>query len=200
MRLPLSLADRLQALCAHGPEPHDLARGVNELLNLARRAVPSCLGLSLTLERGGPPLTMTALVPVAGEEPVGSSLALRLPSRQVQDVSSNGGAVLILYAAARGAFDHVTADLLALLDLDPGRATVDGHLTLPGLVAAVEDFTERLDDLGAVDRALGVLLDRGFLQADGRCEIDRLAAVGAVSIPTAARSLLATARPATFDR
>lgn len=185
----------LHELGATGTSGRDLAVALNDLLVLAIQAVPTCLGITLTVSRHGFPVTITARGAPQHDQPVRSSLAVRLPSpSSPHDHDATGGRALTLYAAAPNAFPSLAADLLALLDLDPRRAMVDGHLELPP-----DDFTGdalrlQLDALSHTDLALGALLDKGFLPEDGRHELERLATHNHTTIDQAAMLILAALR------
>jgi hypothetical protein len=103
--------------------------------------------------------------------------------------------VLILYSGNAGAFERLRVDLLALLDLDPRRAVTDANLSLPDLadpMEAVNVIVEQLDDVAVVERALGVLLDQAHLPEQCRAELAGRAEAQGLTVPDAARFLLAT--------
>jgi hypothetical protein len=184
----------LQELSAESKNQPDLARGVDHLLSLAVLAVPRCLGLALTVDREGLPVTLIALTATAALDPVMGSLALHLPRGKASGTAGDGP-VLILYSGNAGAFERLRVDLLALLDLDPRRAVTDANLSLPDLadpMEAVNVIVEQLDDVAVVERALGVLLDQAHLPEQCRAELAGRAEAQGLTVPDAARFLLAT--------
>jgi hypothetical protein len=181
----------LRRLAARGND-RDLAAGLDDLLAHVTRAVPSCLGISLTMRRNGSPITLAALSGDRHGQPVRSSLALHLPTGSPAEVTAGRG--LTLYATAPDAFAAIAKDLQTLLDLDPHHAMVDGHLDLPPDDETGSLVGGQLDDLSAIDVALGVLLDRGMVAADGRLELERLAVSSGSSVATAARLVLEAVR------
>lgn len=190
MHLPLDLAAYLRATSTHDGDPGELARDLDELLARAVRAVPSCLGVSLALNWAGLPLAVTRLTMASALHPVRGSLELRLPTKQENRRSGLSGAVLHLYGSVAGAFDRTAAGLRELLDLDPRRVTVDQHLRLPDPETAEQLQARQLDDLSAVERAVGVLLDSGLLPEQGRAELVRRAHRDKITLPAAARVLV----------
>lgn len=170
-------------------DPGVLTESLEGLLTASVEAVPSCLGVSLTVHDHGEPHRLTVLARGAASRPVLSSLQLRLPGQ------ASTGAVLALYAGRARALDRAAAEFLVLLDLDPRRASLDQDLVLPDVRTHADDFGQALADGSAVARALGVLLDRdGLLPAAGRGELERLATRGGTSLPGAARGVLTSVR------
>ncbi|MDQ6648631.1 MAG: hypothetical protein M3Z02_00690 [Actinomycetota bacterium] len=187
--VPHEVATQLRRLATASGDEDALSSDLDELLALVQRSVPSCVAVSVTMGGADARLTFTAVAQPADLRAVRASLYLRLPGGRA-GVSEAARPVLLVHASSARAFDQMTVDLLALLDIDPSRATVDGHLGPPA--AADTDTTgNRLDDVSAVNRALGVLLDRGLLPSDGQAELARLARAGDSSVPAAACRLLA---------
>lgn len=182
---------------AERPAP-DLPALLDELLRSAVQAVPSCLAVSITLICPLP-LTLTALTLAAGLEPARSSLQLRLPgppsgSGGAQLPGGSGG-VLTVWAAQPGALRRLTSGLLALLGVHSRSAVIDSHLQLPALAGAPDVLASELDDLSALNQALGVLLDRGLLPDQSLAELESRAQQAASSVPAAARQLLTDMQP-----
>jgi hypothetical protein len=182
----------LHELTASAGTNSDLVGGLDALLVHATKAVPSCLGVSLTLSRRGSPITLAALTEGREGERVHSSLAIRLPTPAGDEVT--GERALILYAATTEAFGALALDLLALLDLDPGKAILDGHLDLPAGDGLAPGLRGQLDDVRTIDLALGVLLDRGVLTTAGWAELERLVAHSGTSVVAAALLVLDAVR------
>jgi hypothetical protein len=178
----------LRALAAAVGAPIDVYAEAGHLFRLAVAAVPSCIGVSLVLHAPGPALTVSAMGPGPHPQPVLASLAVRLPRPQ----PASAVAELVLYAATPRAFHAVVPSLLVLLDRSHRWVSVDGHLAGPDLVAERAEAARRVAQ-SDVDRAVGVLLDRGMLPAEGYDELRRLASVHQISVLLAARAVLAEA-------
>ena len=185
--------EHLQAFARAVQQP-DLPGELASLLALAVRAVPACLGVSLVLRAGlppltAPPLTVTALIPGAGTGRARSSLAIELPRSVAHDHGAQGAAVVI-YASEPLVLLAVVPSLLALLDLGHHRVTLDAHLVLPDLAAEQAALVQQLADHAVLGRAVGFLLERGMLPEAAAAEIRRLAGVRRLSPVAAARHLL----------
>lgn len=195
MGLPSDAEAVLHELAASGGSDWDLAEQLEDLLRHAVVAVPSCQAVSLTASRYGLPVTLTALTEPLRHQPVLSSLAVHLPAEATYPEPGGAGSrTLTFYAGAPGAFVSLTADLLALLDLDPRRAMIDGHLELPTDDDTGGDLRAQLAAVSATDLALGALLDKGLLPEAGQRELERLARVNRTTVDGAARLVLAAIR------
>lgn len=183
----------LSALADALGRPNDLSTGLGLLLTLAVAAIPECIGVSLLISGSTPDITVSAFAPAQPRGPIRASLAVSLPR---PPGSSRPRALLILYAVRPAVFSLVAPELLALLGLGARHITVDGHLAAPDPAAQRAALTQRLQERGAVDRALGVLLDRGMVREEGLAELRRLADVGGIGIVSAARALLGGLGPA----
>ena len=172
----------------------DLPAQLASLLALAVRAVPACVGVSLVLRAGlppltAPPMTVSALTEGAGTGRALASLAIELP-RSVADDHGAQGAAVVIYASQPLVFLAVVPALLALLDLGHHRVTLDAHLVLPDLATEQASLVQQLADHAVLGRAVGFLLDRGMLPDAAAAEIRRLAGVHRSSPVAAARRLL----------
>jgi hypothetical protein len=186
-------AATLLELSASAGTDRDLTASLRRLLDQATAAVPSCVAVSLTVSRHGVPLTLAAYA--RDEIPhVRSSVSVHLPASLLTDTVSRA---LTLYSAAAGAFGQLTVDLLELLDLDPRRAVIDGHLTLSPSSRAAQGLRSGLDDLSTIDQALGVLIDRGLSIDEGLRELERLAAASATTVSAAAVKVMNAVRRGT---
>ncbi len=191
MGLPAELTGGLRRLTAGG-SIGDLASALDQLLALAMEAVPSCLAVTLVLRDEEQPVSLTALVE-GPAQPVRSSVALAMPRYLGSDEAAEQThpALLVIYASKGDGLRKTGREITALLDLDPRLVTWDEHLRLPLPSDVAAGLAESLDDFSAVQRALGVLLDRGWLPDEGRVELTRLAALSGASTGDAARALLA---------
>jgi hypothetical protein len=180
----------LRALTDSGG-PGELAVELQRVLELAVRAIPTCIGVSLVLLGAVPAVTLSVLRPGWTDQPVLASMSVRIP-RPVAQPESDDRAELLVFAAARHAFRDAAPSLLALLDMTSRQLTLDAHLQLPDLAAERARLLRWLDEQGVIDRAVGILLGRGLLPSEGRLELARLAAVGGTSVFAAARALIAS--------
>jgi len=190
VRRPASTSVHLRALAEIANSTDDLSASLVQLLALAQAAVPSCFAVTLSITAEGIPMTVTSS---DRDEPrARSSLALRMP-RHAGTASGASCPRLVLYAADPGVFDVVARDLIALLDTHMRHAEIDAHLNVPDGAAEADDLADHLDGRSAVDRAIGVLLDRGVLPDEARAQLERRAASAGTSHVTAARNLLGEA-------
>lgn len=187
-------------------DPEQPTGAVQDLLAFAGLAVPSCLGVSLTVHGHAQPVTFTAVLPGAQQVPVRSSMALQLPqptptpasvdSADLGDLSDpTGRPVLVLYAGQPAALHRPAAELLALLGLPASQLSLDNHLQLPDHHGAANVLTDSLAELSTVDHALGVLLDRGLIPSQARDALDALANAADVSLLGGAQILLSPSPP-----
>lgn len=172
-----------------GPDLQELSALVREV----RLVVPSLLAVSLVRTRSYVPVPLVLLAPVPGSAQAQASLAVALPS------PPGTSALLVLQAADPGAF-LLLVDQLQSRPL-PGDATLAGpvaeldqHLTLPGSDAGVA-LAAALADLSLVDRATGVLIERGLLPAAAVASLRGRARSDATSVPDASRAVLAETAP-----
>jgi hypothetical protein len=187
---PQDDAERRVSAAAAG-SPAELGIELDRLLELAVQAVPTCLGASLVMHARTPAVVLSALRAGWERVPVLASLAVRLP-RPLGSPATDAGAELRIYAGAPHAFAHTAPWLLALLDMTARHVTVDGHLELPDLDEELAARERWLTDQSVIERAIGVLLDRGLLLPEGRLELARLAAVGGTDVLAAALAVLAS--------
>ena len=166
MDLSAALASDLAALTAAldvpGADLEGLLAGLSHTL---RQAVPSCVGLSLTVVVDGEPFTLGT---VDGDVSVATSM--RLPLAQLGPLGSGG--VVVFYATRAGAFVDLADD-----DLEPAAR----HLGSGGL-----------EDLSLANRAIGCLIGGGRTPAEATAELDRRAHQAGSSRSEAARGVLAT--------
>jgi hypothetical protein len=143
----------------------------------------SFLGLTMTMLADGLPYSFTVWNAPGDADTVAASLLVPLPA-PVGD-----GSTLVLYASAAGAFVDLSADLAFALGLDLDSVRVNQHLTPPDAGEAAG-----LADLGRVNQAVGVLIDRGLLPHAARDELRRLAGAGA-DLGTVAQHVLDSVTP-----
>ncbi|HZM67992.1 MAG TPA: hypothetical protein VFC16_17005 [Nakamurella sp.] len=146
-------------------------------------AVSSFLGLRMTLQLGGIPVTLTAI----DTDPAlaaGASLALPLAPM----TGAGTGGTVVFYARNRGAFVDLAADIRRVPG-PGGRVVLDGHLpdtSDPSQRPGITGLTE----LSVVNQAIGVLITRGHAPAEALAELRRRAADSPHGVPDAARHVL----------
>jgi hypothetical protein len=147
------------------------------LARVLRTAVPSYRGLQLTVVHSGQPVTMTDMVPVEADGVVLTSLRVPLTA---MDSAYNPDSRVIFYAGKPGALVDLAADLAYVLktsvltksdQLDsngdgraqPGRVQTGRVLVLDADVPAARTASGLfgLSELSAVNRAVGIMIDRG---------------------------------------
>ena len=182
MEFPASLSAQLSELTDALDDPGtDLQAILDVLIDDLTLAVPSFLGLTMTLRFAGEPVTLTAVDP-ATVRAVRSSLQLPL------DPLAGAGpdSVVLFYARDAHAFALLAADTRCLPGLD-GQVQLDRHLPGPGADPCV------VTDAGQAaiaHRAIGWLIDRGLPPDDAVEELRRRAVVGGRTLTAAARDLL----------
>jgi hypothetical protein len=136
-------------------------------------AVPSYLGIQLTIRQNGHPVTLTRIAPHRT-----ATTSLRIPLT-VLGTRFDPDSRVTFYAAAAGAFVDLAADLSYALHVptstdrstdgsdseDRWRGRVDGDrgITLDADVApsALVSGVSGLSELSTINRAIGVLIDHG---------------------------------------
>ncbi|MEP6463804.1 MAG: hypothetical protein ABJC62_10405 [Frankiaceae bacterium] len=177
-----TLAVQLALLSGDRDRGERLALAMSRLGTAVAGAVPSCLAVSIVLDRAAGAITVGTLVGGTGSDVVRASLAVPLSAAE-------DGDVLILRAGEPGAFLLLVDDLAGLLGPGYPPIEVDRHLSWPS-AAPGESLPASLVDLSAVNQSVGVLLDQGFPLEAAHRELQRQADVADVSIGTAGRLLL----------
>src|ERR1700739_4856699 len=109
MKIGAALAADLGILTEALDEPGtDVLHSLHQLGVDAQAAVPTYLGLSMTVDGGDPPFTFTTLEDGAADD-VRTSVRLTLPG--VGDARASPSVALTLYAETPGTFVALTADL-----------------------------------------------------------------------------------------
>ena len=173
------------ALDDRGADLAELLRTLTEDVGLA---VPSFLGLSVSLLVGGDALGWTAMIePHAGHE-IGTSA--RLPLVALGRVE--GSSEIVFYAGTPGGFVDLAADVSFVLGIDPSTVVLDDDLIPPEHSGGVSG----LADVSLVNQAVGALIDRMGGAEAARAELGRLADTGRHSVLQAAIEVVrSTAAP-----
>jgi len=184
VEITAALAEQLHALSDEPAVGTSLTAGLSALGQDVLEAVPSCLTVTLLLGRLGATVPVS-LATTTAYLPALASLAVPLAVQDERDT-----ATLILRAGEAGAFLLLADDLSARLDADRPSLQLDRHLA----VAAIDPgelVASSLADSSAVHWALGVLIAQGYPPEDARRELQRQASGAGVTLPGAARRLLA---------
>jgi hypothetical protein len=183
------LPAQLTVLTAALDEPGtDLEAVLSVLVDDLTAAVPSFLGLALTVVVDGHRVTLAA---ADANPPGGARASLLLPLDLL--TGADPDITLVFYAGHPGAFVDLAADLRFAYGLD-GEIRIDAHLPAltppPSGVAGLAEQT-------LINRAIGYLIIEGFDPADAATELRRRADATGRSVADTARDLLAEPRPPT---
>ena len=184
MDIPTSLSQQLSDLTDAMDDPGaDLQAILAVLVDRLTAAVPSFLGLSMTLRVAGQPIKLTAIDP--DEVPAARS-SLQLPLDPLAGAGPDSA--VVFYARDVDAFADLAADVRRLPGVD-GQVVHDRHLLGGGTPPpAVTDPGE----LAVIEQAIGLLIDQGLAPEHATRELDRRAATAGRTPTEAARHLLGT--------
>ena len=186
MKIGAALAADLGILTAALDEPGaDVLHSLHQLGVDARAAVPTCLGLSVTVEGSDPPFAFTTVEDGAAGD-VRTSLRLTLPG--VSDGRASPSVALTLYAGTPGTFVDLTADLAWLTGRAPSDFALDQHLSVP----AGSDAGTYLRAASVINQAIGVLIGRGYTPGQAHRELDTQADSAGTDRHTTAQFILDT--------
>jgi hypothetical protein len=176
--LTADLAALTQAL---GNDDIDLETQLRAVADDVKLAVSAFTGLTMTIGLDGHTVSFTVREHGAGGRPAATSLLLPLGALTATDPAST----LLLLAATPGAFIDLAADLSYSLGIDPATIVLDRHLST--------DVTESgLDTHIAIDRAVGVLIDRGHTPGAARVELERRAGLEHGGLRAVAEQIIRT--------
>ena len=155
MKVTAALAADLGILTAALDEPGtDVAHSLRQLVADTTAAVPTFLGLSITVTGSDPPFTFTVVVEDAATGDIRTSLRLVLSG--VGDVRLPT-VVLVLYAGSPGTFVDLAADLAWLTARPLSDFVLDQHLPGPA-----ERFSATgLFEASVINQAVGALIGQG---------------------------------------
>jgi hypothetical protein len=186
MKIGAALAADLGILTAALDEPGaDVLHSLHQLGVDAQAAVPTCLGLSVTVEGSDPPFTFTTLEDGAAGD-VRTSLRLTLPG--VSAGRASPSVALTLYAGTPGTFVDLAADLAWLTGRPPSDFALDQHLSVP----AGSDAGTYLRAASVTNQAIGVLIGRGYTPGQAHRELDAQADSAGTDRHTTAQFILDT--------
>lgn len=182
IELATSLAQQLQDL----DDSQDLGQALHRLGGDLTTAVPSLLTVSLIVVHRGVPVPITIATGRHTGAAVLASLAVDLAG------TAGSRTQLILRAGNRGAFLLLRDELAALPAPRRPAVQVDQHLS-PAAPPGPALASARAD-LAAIDRAIGVLLDRGLPPEAARADLRRRAELAGTSVAAAGHAILAELR------
>ncbi|TGD84950.1 hypothetical protein BayCH28_23865 [Mycolicibacterium sp. CH28] len=186
MTIDAGLARDLRLLTAALDEPGaDIAVSLLRLAADTKAAVPSYLGLSVSVSGTDPLFTFTDLADGASTGTIATSLRLMLPG--VGDGAAPSVVALTFYAGLPGAFVDLAADLAWLTALPPSDFVLDQNTTTP----TDSRCGTRVATASVVNQAVGVLIGRGFSPAQADRQIDTRAANAGTDRQTAATLIIA---------
>jgi hypothetical protein len=163
------------------PEEGDLSPVLDQLLESLRGAIPSFLGITMIIGTATGAMSLD-VHPVRGA----SGTTLRIPLAELL-TGSDRGSWMVFFAGRPGAFVDLAADFSYALGIDPTRILLDQDLTDGHWPVA----PETLRDVSEVNRAIGFLIERGFLPEDAERELRRRSEASGITLPQAASRLLA---------
>lgn len=188
MDLPASLITQLDSLTTALDDPGTDLRAILAVLSDdVTSAVPSYLGLTITMVTDGDAVQLTAVA--VSKAAVNASLRLPLPLL----AGSEAGSTIEFYAGVPGAFARMAHDVRQTYGLD-GEVVLDDHRTGPtnqtgtAVAMGVDDFT-------MVNRAVGVLIGKGRTPDEANNELHASAQRASISLPDAAQAVLRDLHP-----
>ena len=186
MKMGAALAADLGILTAALDQPGaDVLHTLHQLGVDAQAAVPTCLGLRITVDGSDPPFTFSTLEDGAADD-VRTSLRLTLPG--VGDGRASPSVALTLYAGTPGTFVDLTADLAWLTGRPPSDFALDQHLSVP----AGSDAGTYLRAASVINQAIGVLIGRGYTLQQAHRELDTQVDSAGIDRHTTAQFILDT--------
>ena len=197
MKISAAMAADLGILTAALDEPGaDVLHSLHRLAVDTQAAVPTYLGLSVTVDGSDPSFAFTSFEEGAADG-VRTSLRLTLPG--AGEDSASPPVALILYAGTPGTFVDLAADLAWLTGRPPSDFALDQHLSVP----AWSDAGTSLRVASVINQAIGVLIGRGYTPRQAHSTLDSQAHGAGTDRYTTAQSILDTlsaADPADAER
>ncbi len=186
MKITAALAVDLGILTAALDESGaDLAHSLRLLAADATAAIPTYLGLSVTVGGSDPPFSFTTLGEGVITGDVRTSLALP------RDVGVLPAAVLVLYAGSPGTFVDLAADLAWLTARPLCDFVLDQHLPAP----AERGTATSLLEVSVINQAIGVLIGRGYTPEKAERYLAAEGADAGISRHAVSLRILAKAHP-----
>ncbi len=181
MNCSTALTAQLSALTAtSGEADTDLQAILEVLVDDLVSAVPSFVGLTMTQRFDGFAVTTTVMDRDPGRLAC-SSLALPVDTGG----PDKPACTVVFFAGEAGAFVQFAAGMQRINGPDP-RVVLDGPLPHPLPKSGVTG----LADLSSVNRAIGVLITRGYFPDEARAELRRRVGESPDNVPDVARRVL----------
>ncbi|OZC88499.1 hypothetical protein CH254_11300 [Rhodococcus sp. 06-412-2C] len=181
MNTSSTLIDALESMTDRIADPAvDLSGLLADLVGVAADSIGSLLSASLTVTIEDYPFTlMSAVANTTARVRTSVSIPLGM------DADEAACSELVLLAASQGSFEDLAADVGVLLHLDPAAVELDAHLSGTRDCGSPEPRW-------SIDRARGVLLARGVVDAD--LELRRRSKRERCTLTESAQHVLAAAR------
>jgi hypothetical protein len=179
------VAEPLQTLPGKGGH---IVTSLDAVLLLTRASCPSCVAVSLTLDPDDQSVTITAIIR-SNRHRHAPAMTVRLPRSNTHDPARQT-ALLVVYATDPLSLTRLAGDLTALLGIEPETITLAAEAQVPQTASADLALSGQLTDRTAIDLALGVLLDQGWISPNGRHELQRRASDAGASLAQAAATIL----------
>jgi hypothetical protein len=178
-------ADLARLTQARDTDDIDLETHLNAFANDVKLAVPSFIGMTITIALDGHEVSFTVRDSSIAAASTRTSLLIPLAALTTTDAAGT----YLLYATTPGAFVDLAADLSYALGIGPTNLVLDGHLP----TADDQTGTSGLDTRVAIDQAIGVLIGRGHTPETARDELHRRASLDHGSLRAAATQIIRTA-------
>lgn len=192
MEFPAWLSAQLSELTEVLDDPAtDLQAILAVLIDDVTVAVPSFLGLRMTLEVAGEPVTVTAIGPTAART---ARSSLHLPLDPL--AGAGPGSVVVSYTGNADAFAELARDRAALRARRPGPARPAPARRRRGQCAG-RGVRPRSGQAAVIHRAIGCLIGQGLPPEDAVGELRRRAKATGRTLTVAAQHLLDFGNPGT---
>jgi len=162
----------------------DLHAVICEVATDVTTAVPSFLGLSMTLLLNERPVTVTA---IDADLAAAAGASLQLPLGPLAGAAR--GSSVVFYAGRPGAFVDLATDTRYAYGLD-SDVVLDCHLTSNERAVRAHPGVSGSDELRLINQAIGVLIGLGHLPGEAHDELLRRATHHGRGLPGVAEDLL----------
>jgi hypothetical protein len=185
MHFPHRLSAQLGALTSALDDPAiDLQVVIAALTADVTAAVPSFLGLTMTLLLDGRPATVTA---IDADLAASAGASLQLPLDPLAGAAP--GSSVVFYAGRPGAFVDLATDTRYAYGLE-SDVVLDAHLTPLSQAVRAHPGVYGSDEMTLINQAVGVLIGQGYFPDEAHDELLRRAAHHGCGVPGAAQDLL----------
>jgi len=170
----------------------DLQTVLALLIDDLRAAIPSVLGLTITVTQAGDSVTLSSWEPQVAAT---AAASLHIPLTEL--IVADPGSTVTFYATKPGAFVDLAADIRYAYGLD-GQVIFDGHLDdpLPAVGTSGGTVVTGLAEFLVVNRAIGVLIGQRHPPDSARGVLQHDADQAGTTLGAAAQRLLDERTPA----